>query len=51
VEFAFEGQRLFDLRGTGRAQQVLGLPANRLYWPIPQSEIDRNPNLVQNAGY
>ncbi len=22
-----------------------------LTWPIPQSEIDLNPNLVQNPGY
>ncbi|WP_371696145.1 RagB/SusD family nutrient uptake outer membrane protein, partial [Cloacibacterium sp.] len=20
-------------------------------WPIPQSQIDNNPNLTQNAGY
>jgi starch-binding outer membrane protein, SusD/RagB family len=51
VEFAFEGHRFFDLRRTGRAQQVLGLSQAQLLWPIPQSELDRNPNLTQNPGY
>lgn len=51
VEFAFEGHRFFDLRRTGRAQEVLGLSQAQLLWPIPQSELDRNPNLTQNPGY
>ena len=24
---------------------------NRLVWPIPQSEMDSNPQMVQNPGY
>lgn len=51
VEFAFEGHRFFDLRRTGRAQSVLSLSASQLLWPLPQSELDRNPNLTQNPGY
>ena len=51
LEFAFEGHRFFDLRRTGRAEDVLGIPASRLLFPIPQQEIDVNENLRQNAGY
>jgi starch-binding outer membrane protein, SusD/RagB family len=51
VEFALEGHRFFDLRRAGRAQSVLGLSQSQLLWPLPQSELDRNPNLVQNPGY
>lgn len=50
-EFALEGERFFDLKRFGRAQVVLGIDATQLLWPIPQSEIDVNPNLVQNPGY
>ena len=51
LEFAFEGFRFFDLRRTGRAQEVLGITATQLLFPIPQSELDVNPELVQNPGY
>lgn len=51
LEFAFEGYRFFDLRRTGRAEEVLRIPAWRLVFPIPQREIDVNPNLGQNPGY
>ena len=66
VEFALEGQRYFDLRRWGIAKQELNgfiqnplTPAVRTvyndnfeFWPIPQTEIDRNsPALVQNPGY
>ncbi|MET7253720.1 RagB/SusD family nutrient uptake outer membrane protein [Dyadobacter fermentans] len=66
VEFALEGQRYFDLRRWGIATKKLnGFVQNPLaptikskyedkyeFWPIPQSEIDRNaPVLVQNPGY
>jgi starch-binding outer membrane protein, SusD/RagB family len=51
VELAFEGHRFWDLRRMGRAQQVLGLTADRLVYPIPQAERDVNPNLEQNPGY
>lgn len=53
VELAMEGgHRLWDLRRTGRAQAVLGglgYEACDNVWPLPQQDIDRNPNLVQNA--
>jgi len=53
VEFAFEGpQRLIDLRRKGKAESVLGPigydPCDNV-WPIPQRDIDRNINLVQNS--
>ncbi|MGJ1197877.1 RagB/SusD family nutrient uptake outer membrane protein [Sphingobacterium spiritivorum] len=28
-----------------------GMNDNRVWLPIPQSELNRNPNLVQNPGY
>lgn len=53
VELAMEGgHRLWDLRRTGRAEAVLGPdgydPCDNV-WPLPQTDIDRNPNLVQNG--
>ena len=51
VEFAMEGHRFFDLRRLGRATTVLAIAPERLLMPIPQGEIDVNPNLVQNTGY
>jgi starch-binding outer membrane protein, SusD/RagB family len=50
-ELAMEGHRFFDLRRHGVATERLAIPANRLLWPIPQAELDVNPNLVQNPGY
>ncbi len=66
LELAFEGQRWFDLKRTGKALEVIkartdgkgkqlsyvnNLTEQRLIWPIPQSQRDNNPNLTQNAGY
>jgi len=65
LELAFEGHRWYDLKRTGRAIEVMNnakgpdgvtplgynLTPNRLVWPIPQSEMDKNSNLVQNDGY
>ncbi|HEX8395499.1 MAG TPA: RagB/SusD family nutrient uptake outer membrane protein [Longimicrobium sp.] len=57
-EFVAEGHRFFDLR---RFRDVLPEIATtvtnlyradfRLYFPIPQVEIDANPQLSQNPGY
>jgi starch-binding outer membrane protein, SusD/RagB family len=58
LELAFEGHRWFDLKRTGKAIATMNavnpnyqVDANKLLWPIPQTEMDRNPNLVQNDGY
>ncbi|MHA4845050.1 RagB/SusD family nutrient uptake outer membrane protein [Flavitalea antarctica] len=55
-EFAFEGQRWFDLTRTGRFLPVMtakGYPTKDFHrlFPIPQRETDLNPLLGQNAGY
>jgi hypothetical protein len=56
-EFAFEGQRFFDLKRYGRAivktTPAVNLPFDdfKILPPIPQREVDGNPNLKQNKGY
>lgn len=56
-EFAFEGQRFFDLKRYGKGI-VKTVPAVNLAFDdfkilpaIPQREVDGNPNLKQNKGY
>ena len=60
-EFAFEMHRWYDLlRRPGNANYFIDVmraagktniqPKHR-YMPIPQDEIDKNPNLTQNSGY
>ena len=51
LELAMEGHRFFDLRRLGVAQTVLGIEAWQLWMPVPQRELDTNPNLTQNTGY
>ena len=58
LELAFEGHRWFDLKRTGTAVATMNaLGRNysvedfKLLWPVPQTELDRNPNLIQNEGY
>jgi starch-binding outer membrane protein, SusD/RagB family len=58
VEMAFEHDRTFDLRRTGRAETVfraLGInyvPGKHDLFPIPQVQIDRsNKVLTQNPNY
>lgn len=59
LELALENDRWFDLVRTGKAVDALKVtgitvPANRLVYPIPQSEIDayNNPTTFpQNQGY
>ena len=50
VELGLEGMhRWFDLRRTGRAvHEIEGYTPCHDIWPIPQRDIDRNPNLTQN---
>lgn len=57
-ELCFEGHRRLDLlrrgqdlRTTGAAAALAGFGMPRTIMPIPQREIDQNPNLVQNTGY
>ncbi|MDR0844260.1 MAG: RagB/SusD family nutrient uptake outer membrane protein, partial [Tannerella sp.] len=52
VEFAFEAHRWFDLVRTKRADVVLGV-TNKNFWllPLPQTDIDSDPDVEQNPGY
>ena len=57
-EFLGEGKRYWDLVRSGKAAQVLKADnheyrendwtESKKYWPIPQSEIDKDPALKQN---
>ncbi|NOY36591.1 MAG: RagB/SusD family nutrient uptake outer membrane protein [Chlorobi bacterium] len=61
IELCYEGQRLWDLtrykKGVHRVKQCTSVvcdipyPSDRFVLPIPQAEIDVNPNIVQNSGY
>lgn len=60
IELAFEGQRWFDLIRINNGQyglnflQSIGktnVTSKNLLMPIPQAELDANPNLKQNPGY
>jgi len=51
LELAFEGHLLHDLKRTQRSVGALPFDAPELVYPIPQREIDINPELQQNEGY
>lgn len=57
IEFVGEGQRWYDLVRTNRlvpTMQDLGfvnVDERRMVFPIPQAELDANPNMTQNNGY
>jgi hypothetical protein len=53
VELGFEMHRFFDLVRWGIAGDVLPgfVKGKHEVFPIPQTEIDLNPKLTQNAGY
>ena len=66
LELAMEGERWFDLcrygkvekymnsinsRDEGRLPQKRTFDENSYLFPIPQTALDQNPNLVQNPGY
>lgn len=62
VEFLLEGHRWFDLLRTGRTIAVMNhyfqdnnlnfsVTQDELLMPVPQREIDINPNMKQNPGY
>ena len=55
VELAFEYHRFNDLKRWGLAEEELGplgyqAPKHR-YYPLPQAELDVNPELEQNPNY
>lgn len=60
MELAFEGQRWFDLIRVNNGQYGIDFlhsigktnaSEKHLLFPVPQIELDRNPNLTQNTGY
>lgn len=64
LELYMEAQRWYDLLRNERTLDVMkkhknekgeaifsNLPSFRTKWPVPQSEMDKNANLVQNDGY
>lgn len=54
VEFALEGHRWYDLIRTGRANEVLGIPASSSYrflLPIPINDLRADSDLTPNPGY
>jgi len=63
VELGLEGKRYLDIRRWKTAETYIPTlkdpigtpykfdPGKHYLWPFPQSEIDINPNLVQNPGY
>jgi hypothetical protein len=51
-ELCFEGKRWYDLIRTGLINEVKPDFIGKILLPVPQSDIDRNPNLLpQNPGY
>ncbi|WP_436415178.1 RagB/SusD family nutrient uptake outer membrane protein [Petrimonas sp.] len=48
VELALESHRYWDLVRTGRGNLMPGYTESKRYFPIPQIEINLNPNLTQN---
>lgn len=57
-EFVAEGQRWFDLVRTNTLETLVPVAkpgvtpqAKHYLFPLPQRELDLNPNLVQNDGY
>ncbi len=61
-EFAFEGHRWYDLRRnqkdiergagcTATGWCSIAYPNDQFAYPIPQTEMNANPNMVQNPGY
>ena len=55
--FCEQGHRWFDLKRTGRIDEVLGAASwkkwspEKALFPVPFTELENNKNLVQNPGY
>ena len=51
VELSFEGDRFYTLKRRGMEIDGLQPDDDRITFPIPQGEMDANPNIEQNPGY
>lgn len=51
LELSFEGHTLHDLKRNEDAVGDFDFDDNRLVYPIPEREIDANPNMEQNPDY
>lgn len=62
LEFVGEGHRWFDLKRTGKAVETMNtwfttnnknvtINSDHLLLPIPQSQLDTDPEIKQNEGY
>jgi len=51
IELAQEGHRWHDLNRLDMAASTFGISQNMTLWPIPQREMESNPELTQNDGY
>ena len=51
LELAFEGFKIHDVKRLHGAVGPMNYDDNKLVYPIPQSEIEINPELIQNPGY
>lgn len=50
-ELAFEGHLIHDIRRLKNSVDIYDYDSPELVFPIPQREIQANPNLDQNPGY
>jgi len=51
LELAFEGHKIHDIKRLKLNVNEFAYNANELVFPIPQREMNVNPNLEQNPGY
>jgi hypothetical protein len=57
IELAFEGNRFFDLKRLAKDliksphYNTVAFTDTRILPPLPQADLDIDPNLVQNTGY
>ncbi len=51
LELAFEGFKIHDIKRLHGVVGPMNYDDNKLVYPIPESEIEINQNLIQNDGY
>jgi hypothetical protein len=51
LELAFEGQRIHDYKRLGKVVGSTDYKSAKFIFPVPQTEINTNPSLVQNSYY